>query len=293
MHYKAQHLVGDNADNANKGFFEKSLELWLEVKEEVEGIHATDVISSLVDVYVELNEFEKAEKYLKELKSIVERTNDVEIKFWYYVELTKFYHYTEKPENALKSALKELEVLKKMEPYPELESLVLLHVGDVYAGMEKSKNAIRYYLQALEIASAYNLSFMEHLSCMELTKAYYNMGDYKTAVEYANRAVNYFLRVRNYRRAVDTLSYRCLSFIGLKNLDKAEEDAEEMIKIGQSTNYPLALAGYIFLGAVKNLRGENGEEYLKLGEEKMKEYPWLCEAVLEELGRVYNIQQTF
>ncbi|WP_324734782.1 NB-ARC domain-containing protein [Thermococcus sp. SY098] len=274
-----------------RGFFEKALKLWLEVKDDLDGIHRADVISSLADVCMELNDFKEAEKYLKELESIAKNSDDLEIKFWYYVELTKFYFYTERSDDALRSAFKELEVIRKMEPYPELESLALLHVGDIYIAMKKLENAVQYYLQALEIAKAYNLTFMGHISYMELMKAYYSLGDYKTAVEYSGKAVEYFLKVRNYRRAIDTLAYRCVSYIGLKDLDEAEKDAEEMIRIAQSTNYPLGWAGYIFLGAIKELKGESGKEYFELGKEKLKDYSWLYDAVLEELGKVFNVSK--
>ncbi|MBO8175472.1 MAG: tetratricopeptide repeat protein [Thermococcus sp.] len=274
-----------------KGFFKKALKLWLEVKGDVDGIHKADVVSSLADVYMELNNFKEAEKYLKELESIAERSDDPEIKFWYYVELTKFYFFMEKLEDSLKSSFKELEIIREMEPYPELESLVLLHIGDIYTRIGKFEEGIKYYLQSLEIARAYNLTFMEHTSYMELTKGYYQLENYNKVVEYANRAVDYFLKVRNYRRAVDALSYRCVAHIGLRNLDSAESDAEEMIRIAQSTNYPLGWAGYIFLGAVKELNGEDGKEYFEIGKERLKEYTWLYDAVLEELGKVFDVSK--
>ncbi len=274
-----------------KGFFEKALNLWLEIKDEVDGIHRADVISSLTDVYMELNDFKEAEKYLKELESIAKSTDDVEIKFWYYVELTKFYFYMEKPEDALKSAFKELEIIREMEAYPELESAVLLHIGDIYVEMEKFEESVRYYIQSLEIAKAYSLTFMEHVSYMELAKVYYHLENYKTMVDYASKAADYFLRIRNYRRAADALSYRCLAYIALRKLDNAEKDAEGLIRIAQSTNYPLAWAGYIFLGIVKELEGEDGGEYFELGTERLKDYSWLYSAVLEEVGKVFDVSK--
>jgi len=269
-----------------KGLFNKALTLWLEIKDKVEGIHKGDVLSSLVDIYIELNEFEKAEEYLRELEKLLAKTPDLKIQLWYYIQLTKFEYYKNNHENALKSAFKELEIVRKMSPYPELESLVLLHIGDIYTGMEKVKDGIKYYIQSLKLAKAYNLAFLEHVSYMELTKAYFILKDYRRAIEYGTKAVQYFIRVRNYRRAIDALAYRCLSYAGLLKLKEAEKDAEEMIKIAQTTNYPLAWAGYIFLGVIKELRGENGQEYFKLGEERLKEYPWLYESVMEEVNRV-------
>ncbi|AHF80947.1 NB-ARC domain-containing protein [Thermococcus paralvinellae] len=274
-----------------KGFFEKALKLWLEIEDDIDGIHRADVISSLADVYMELNDFKKAEKYLKELESIVKGIDDAEIELWYYVQLTKFYFYMEKLEDAFKSAFKELEIIRKMELYPELEAVVLLHIGDIYTEMEKLEDGLKYYLQALEVARAYNLLFLEHMSYMELIKAYFLLKDYERAVEYGKKAVDYFIRVRNYRRAADTLSYRCLAYIALGKLDDAEKDAEEMIRIAQSTNYPLGWAGYIFLGAVKDLNGEGGKEYFVIGKKRLKEYTWLYDAVLEELGKVFDVSK--
>ena len=271
-----------------RGFFEKAIRLWLDVEDKLEGIHRADVVSSLADVYMELENFEEAEKYLRELEKIADESEDLEIKLWYHVELTKFKYYMDDPEGALESAFKELEIIRRMEPYPELESLILLHIGDIYLGMEKPEESLKYYHHALEIARANSLPFMEHLAHMELSKAHFTAEDYRKSVEHAGKAVEYYLRVRNYRRAVDALAYRCLSYIGLNLPDRGEKDAEEMIKIAQSTDYPLGWAGYIFLGAAKSLKDEDGAEYLRRGKEKLKKHPWLYDAVLKELGRVYK-----
>ncbi|WP_457753307.1 NB-ARC domain-containing protein [Thermococcus sp.] len=274
-----------------KGFFEKALKLWLEVRDDVDGIHRADVISFLADVYMELNNFKEAEKYLKELESIAENSDELEIKFWYYVELTKFYFYMGKPEGALRSAFEELKIVRKIGLYPEIESAVLLHIGDIHIEMEKDEEALKYYLQALNIAEAYSLAFMKNMAKMELTKMYFLLRDYERAVKYGKDAADYFIRVRNYRRATDVLSYRCLAYMALGKIDEAEKDAEEMIRIAQSTNYPLGWAGYIFLGAIKELKGESGKEYFELGKEKLRDYSWLYDAVLEELGKVFNVSK--
>ncbi|ALM75899.1 tetratricopeptide repeat protein [Thermococcus barophilus] len=272
-----------------KGFFEKALKLWLEIKDELEGIHKADVLSSLVDVYIELNKSDESKKYFEELEKIREDMNDAEVDFWYFVELTKLNAYLGKLEDALESAFNELGALKRLNPYPELESLVLLHIGDIYIELERYRESLKYYSQALDLARAYSLSFMEHLSLSELSKAYYLVGNYKKAVEHATEAVDYFLKVRNYRRAVDALAYRCFSYIALGELEMAQKDAEEMIRIAQSTGYPLGWAGYIALAAVENLRGGNFKEYINIGRERLKGYPWLYEVVLEELSRIFDI----
>ncbi|NJE10610.1 tetratricopeptide repeat protein [Thermococcus sp. MAR1] len=274
-----------------KGFFEKALRLWLEIKDELEGIHKADVLSSLVDVYTELNKLDESKKYLKELEKMKESMNDAEVDFWYFVELTKLNFYLGKPEEALKSAFNELKVVRKLGAFPEFESLVLLHMGDIHVELERYRESLKYYSQALELARAYSLSFMEHLTLFELSKAYYLLGDYKKAVEHAAGAGDYFLRVRNYRRAVDALAYRCFSYIALGELERAQNDAREMIRIAQSTGYPLGWAGYIALAAVENLRGGNFKEYLNIGREKLKEYPRLYGAVLKELERVFEVSK--
>lgn len=271
-----------------KGFFEKALRLWLEVEDKLEGIHRADLISSLADVYMDIENFDEAEKYLRELEKIARDAEDLEIKLWYYVELTKFRYYMGDMEGALESAFKELEIIRRMEPYPELESLITLHIGDIYLGMENPKKSLNYYLQALRLSKAYNLPFMEHLSHMELSKVYFTLEEYEKAVEHGKKAVEYYLMIRNYRRAADALAYRCVSYIGLNLPEEAEKDAEEMIKIAQSTDYPVGWAGYIFLGVAKMLKGEDGREYVRRGREKLKKHPWLYEAVLKELGRVYR-----
>ncbi|WP_297509821.1 helix-turn-helix domain-containing protein [Thermococcus sp.] len=274
-----------------RGFFEKALGIWLDVEDKLDGIFRADVLSSIADVYLELNDFEKAEEYLGKLKEIVGKNPDPEVELWYYVIKTKLHYYRGEVEEGLESAFKELDVLKRLGHYPELEALVYLHIGDIYSEMERPEEAIRYYLLALQVAKAYSLSFLEHTCYMELTKAYFHIGEYEKAVEEGDRAIDYFTRIRNYRRAVDTLGYHFLALIGLGELEKAEEDAKEMLRMGQGSNYPLAWAGYIFLAVIEKLRGGNWKEYLRLGRERLGDYPWLYEAVLEETARVVDVEE--
>ncbi len=272
-----------------RGFFEKALRIWLDVEEKLDGIFRADVLSSIADVYLELNDFEKAEEYLGKLKEIVGKKPDPEVELWYYVIKTKLHYYRGEVKEGLESAFKELDVAKRLGHYPELEALVYLHIGDVYSEMERPEEAIHYFLLALQVAKAYSLSFLEHTCYMELTKVYFHLGEYEKAVVEGDRAINYFTRIRNYRRAVDTLGYHFLALIGLGELEKAEEDAKEMLRMAQGSNYPLAWAGYIFLAVIEKLRGGNWGEYLRLGRERLGDYPWLYEAVLEESARVVDV----
>jgi len=278
-----------------RGFFEKALRMWIDVeenvKENLEGIFRADVLSSIADVYLELNDFEKAEKYLEKLKEVVKENPDPEIELWYYIIKTKLHYYRGEVKEGLESAFKELNVAKRLGHYPELEALVYLHIGDIYSEMERHGEAIRYYLLGLQVAKAYSLSFLEHISYMELTKAHFHLGEYKKAVGEGDRAIDYFTHIRNYRRAVDTLSYHFLVLLGLGEFKKAEEDAEEMLRMAQGSSYPLAWAGYIFLAIIEKLRSGNWGEYLRLGKERLKDYPWLYEAVLEETAKVVDIEE--
>ena len=272
-----------------RGFFEKALRIWLDVEGKLDGIFRADVLSSIADVYLELNDIEKAEEYLGKLRKVVEKNPDPEMELWYYVIRTKLHYYRGEVEKGLESAFKELNAVKRLGHYPELEALIYLHIGDIYSEMERPGEAIRYYLLALQVAKAYSLSFLEHTCYMELTKAYFHLGEYEKAVEEGDRAIDYFTRIRNYRRAVSTLGYHFLALLGLGELEKAEEDAKEMLRMAQGSNYPLAWAGYIFLAVIEKLRGGNWEEYLRLGRERLGDYPWLYEAVLEETARVVDV----
>ncbi len=274
-----------------RGFFEKALGIWLDVEGKLDGIFRADVLTSIADVYLELNDFEKAEEYLEKLREAIEENPDPEIELWYYVIKTKLHYYRGEVKEGLESAFKELNVAKRLGYYPELEAMVYLHIGDIYSEMERPEEAIRYYLLALQVAKAYSLSFLEHICYMELTKVYFHLGEYEKAVEEGGRAIDYFTHIRNYRRAVDTLSYHFLALIGLGELEKAEEDAKEMLRMAQGSNYPLAWAGYIFLATIEKMRGGNWEEYLHLGKERLRGYPWLYEAVLEETARVVDVEE--
>ncbi|ACS34250.1 Regulatory protein HTH/ArsR family, disease resistance-related, containing ATPase domain [Thermococcus gammatolerans EJ3] len=270
------------------GFFQKARDILMEVEYEVEGIFRAEVVGILADVLISMEEFEKAEEYLEKLQRLAEELDDPDVWLWYYMEKTKYEYYQERPEKALESAFKELEISRRQANLPENEALVLLHIGDIYLEMEMPEKAVRYYKESLEVSRVYGMLSLEHLAYMELSKCHYILGNYEKAISYGTRAVEYFTRIRNYRRTVDTLAYRCVSWIALDDAERAEKDAREMIKIAHGTGYPLGWAGYIFLGTSKILRGQDGSEYLKKGREHLKEYPWLYDAVMEELGKVFD-----
>ena len=267
-----------------RGLFEKAKRLWLEAEPELEGFLLGEVESLLVDVCIELGDMECAGEKLKALKVIAEELDDPYTWLSYHIERTKYEFYRDNLGEALESALRELEIVKGLGKIEE-EPLVLLHIGDIYSQLEGRERAAEYYAQALELARAYGMRFLEHTSYMELAKAYYGMGRYGEAVENATRAVDYFRRIRNYRRAVDSIAYRCVSLIALERLDEAEEDAKELIRMAHSTGYPLGWSGYIFLGTIRELRGENGSEYFEAAREHLRGNEWLYEAVLDELEK--------
>ena len=201
------------------------------------------------------------------------------------MEKTKYEFYRGNLREALESAFKELRIVKELGDIEE-EPLVMLHIGDIYSEMGDAENAVRYYKSALELSRTYGIRFLEHTSYMELAKAYYGLGEYGKSMEYATRAADYFMRIRNYRRAVDAMAYRCVSYIGRGELKEAEKDAKELIKIAHSTDYPLAWAGYIFLGTIYEFRGENGSEYFEIARKHLEDNEWLYRAVLEEVGKI-------
>ena len=270
-----------------KGLFERAKELWLDAEPNLEGPFGVEVNSLLADLYIELGDLKEAGRYLERTRRLADELNDPYSGLSYYIEKTKYEYYLENYSEALKSALKELEVVREIGDIEE-EPLVLLHIGDIYSEMGNYKKALLYYEEALKLSKAYGMRFLEHTSYMELTKVHYGLGNYAQAVEYGTKAVDYFLKVRNYRRAVDSMAYRCVSYIALGELDKAENDAQELVRIAQSTGYPLGWAGYIFMGAVQKLRGKDGDEYFDMGREKLREYAWLYDAVLEELGKIFD-----
>lgn len=274
-----------------KGFFEKAVKLWLEVKDLMRGIHRADVLSSLVDVYCELEETTEAEFYLRELENLLKSLNDPLAEFWYYVEKTKLLWLKGELKGALKSAFMELKTLKKIGEIPEAEASAYLHIGDIYTALGKFERGIEYYKTALELARLHALPFLENLSNMELGKGYYEIGEYKKAVEHLKKAAEYFLEVRNYRRAVDSLAYLCVSLIGLGKTSEAIDKAIEMVRIAHSTGYPLGWAGYIFHGAALEMEGKSGKSFFIAGVRKLREYPHLYGAVLEELGKVFNVSR--
>ncbi|WP_048152460.1 helix-turn-helix domain-containing protein [Palaeococcus ferrophilus] len=274
-----------------RGLFEKAEERWLRVKDALGGIQKANVLTFLADLYLEKEEIEKAREYLEESRKLAEELNEPLVWLWHVMEETKYLYFAGRIEEALESAFRELEFARKAKAGPDTEALVLLHIGDILGALKRNEEALRYYLDAKELCEAHNVSFRANITYFELAKSYYHLGRFEEASHFARNAAEYFLRVRNYRRAVDSLAYLVVSLIGLRALDEAEKEAREMVKIGQATRYPLSWAGYIFLGVIEVLRGKDGGKYFKLGKEHLKDKLWLYDAIMEELGKVIDLDK--
>ncbi|WP_461866303.1 NB-ARC domain-containing protein [Thermococcus sp.] len=275
----------------NKGFFDKALQLWLEVKGEIDDdFHKFDVIMMLMDVYCELGRTEEAEKYLVELKEIYSKhADDPYIRLGYYIELTKIATFKMEREKALENAFKELEAVRNYpKVYPELEALVLYHIGYLYVELGKLKKALKYYKEGLKVSNAYSLPFMENLGYIQLGIVNYTSRNYEASVFYSEKAAKYYLHVKNYRRAIDALFRIAVSLIGLKRLKEAENRAKEMLELTHTTNYPLGWCGYVILGIARELRGKNGKTEIQLGLEKIKDNKYLYKGLIEELLYIFD-----
>ncbi len=270
-----------------KGLFGKAMRLWLEAEPYLTGVFKVKVKSLLSSVCMEFGDLGCVREYLKEIKSLAEGLDDTYAWLLYYSEKTKYEFYRDNLTEALESSFKELELVKALGDIEE-EPHILFHIGDTYLEMGKARKAIEYYRNALDLSRVYGVHFREHVAYTELAKAYYEVGKYEQAVGYATKSAEYFLRIRSYRRAVGTLPYRCVSYIGLGNLDSAEEDARELIRIAQSTGYPPAWIGYILLGVVEELRGGDGKEYFEIAWEHLRGHEWIYRTVIKGLRKVFE-----
>ncbi len=275
----------------NKGFFEKALQLWLEASDKVEeDFHKFDVIMMLIDVFCELGKIDEAEKYMTELEEIYLRNaEDPYIRLGYYIELTKIATFKRERERALENAFKELEAVRNYpKVYPELEALVLYHIGYLYVELGELEKASKYYGEGLKVSKAYSLPFMENLGYIQLGIINYTLGDYETAVFHSEKAAKYFLHTKNYRRAIDALFRITLSLMGLKQFKEAEEKAKEILELAQTTNYPLGWCAYVLLGIAKELQGKEGKTEIEQGLEKIKDNTYLHKGLFEELSLVLD-----
>ncbi len=275
----------------NRGFFEKALKLWLEVKDIIrDDFHRFDVLMMLVDVYCELGNTDKAVECFAHLERIFSwHPDDPYMKLGYYIELTKIHTFRRERREALESAFKELEALRAYPHiYPELEALVLYHIGYLYVEMGNLKKGLKYYREGLKVSKAYSLPFMENLGYIQLGIANYSLKNYKAAADYSRKAAEYFLKVKNYRRAIDALFRMTVSLIGLGEFAEAENAAHDMIKLAQSTNYPLGWSAYILLGILRELQGKEGRRYLEIGLKKVEGNEYISAGLKEELSVIFD-----
>ncbi|WP_456396634.1 ArsR family transcriptional regulator [Thermococcus sp.] len=275
----------------NRGFFEKALMLWLEVREEVEDdFHRFDVLMMLTDVYCEIGEIEKAEECLSELEGLFFlHRDDPYMRLGYYIEVTKVHTFKRERKEAIENAFKELEAIREYPlVHPELESLILYHIGYLYVEMGELEKGGRYYREGLKVAEAYSLPYMENLGYIQIGIVSYFLRDFRTSSESSGKAAEYFLRTKNYRRAIDALFRRAVAMIGEGRFDGAREASEKILELAEGTNYAIGWMGYVLLGILDELGGKSGKEYIRAGLEKIEENEYLRLGMLEELRVLFD-----
>ncbi len=127
------------------------------------------------------------------------------------------------------------------------------------------REGILYYMDAVKLAKAHGMAFLENNGYIMLSEVYHFLGDYERGIEYGRKAVEYFEFIKNYRRLADSLTHVLPSELAVGRLSKAKEDIDKLLKIATSLNYPPAWVAYLFMGAVSEMEGGDGSQYFEVG----------------------------
>jgi CHAT domain-containing protein/tetratricopeptide (TPR) repeat protein len=239
-------------------------------------------------------EYDSAESLLLKAKQISEEIENDSLlaETWYNLGLV--YDFSRRPEEALKSHYKALNLRKQSESY-KLISQSYYAIGEVYSyGLHDGYEAENYYILALEMRKLLKEENKEPLARIyyNLTSANRAKGDFDLASKYADSVMYVLENTENKVLLADSYILKANVLYSQLYLDSAKKYYQYAIKIDNGLNISSKRANYYYnLANVHNLDKDNdnaicyGHKSLQIGqklddEEAISNAYWI-------LGRSY------
>jgi class 3 adenylate cyclase/tetratricopeptide (TPR) repeat protein len=171
------------------GLLEKALENYLSAEKELLQIGSTlntEFLALLANLYIDLQQYEKAYSYFKRLENIYigDELKEKQLEVWY--DLVKCTNHLGRFEESLVLNEKILEQQRNQNNKAQ-EIITLSNIGFTYKNLSKFQEALDYFRQSLQLGRELNGS-ENPLSLVNIAIVYQNLGDYKNSIDYMQKA---------------------------------------------------------------------------------------------------------
>lgn len=217
----------------NQGNFQESLGYWnLVLSYSKTGYDSARAISEIGAISVETGDPDQALNYFLEALDLID-TNHEELKARIYNEMGLLYRSINQFEKALEY-FKEMSALKRKFKDPKVYRSYM-NIGLIHLDQNQYDSAIKYFELSYQGMDKEQELFGISLYNNNMGSAYSDMGQFKKAQPYAQRAIDYKKILGNKNRLAN--SYNLMSFIqlGLSDYKSAEKYAEMSLSLLDTT----------------------------------------------------------
>ncbi len=170
--------------------------------------------NNLSHLFKYMNKIDKAYENIWKSKEIMEQINDKRGLSYSYLRLSDIYMVTQQWDSAYIYAIKCVELRKEINS-KKLVARAMLNVGEALEGKKEYDKSLEIYLSIK--------NDIEEIGKIEIyiAKAYFNLENYKLAIEYAHDAYNKTVALSLYQQLLDATSILYNSHKYLNNLNIA------------------------------------------------------------------------
>ena len=164
----------------------KAIELYTEIMEsgQVDSRELTDIRHNLAALYMNIEEYKKAQHYYELIEKYYETNNEVINLNYLYYEMTKLYYSMYKQDRAIETAKK---VIYSVDTPQSLMVDACTLLGNIYFDTENREDAISYYKKALD-------SIDNNASPETLAELYFKYALVNDEAENMDTAMEYYIK---------------------------------------------------------------------------------------------------
>ena len=156
-----------------------------------------EIYLSMLKVYIEKGDYDKAFKILDTAKCLIEK-NQIEYDKWdYYLTLGKIFLYkgdNERSINAIENAIQYIDKTSDYQRYIK----VLNHFTIAYQNLRQYKKAFVYGFKAIKLAQETNTLWIEGKIWNNIATGYRELGLYKKALKHYDNSMEICEKINDY-----------------------------------------------------------------------------------------------
>lgn len=204
-----------------------------------------DLYTIYARIYINLNQFDRADSYITKLCSIVSTQEDNYHKAMCLLVRAESYLEQSQLTEALTECFKVLEVAKVYN-YHLLRAQLFITIGQIYTQLSDYKLASDFFYRALRITERAGMDPLTAVVYSELAWIYKDQANYPLALEFADRSQASRAQMGDRRGVASCHNVRGLIYLLQRKYSTSIEEHTKALVIRQEIKYPEGISASLF-----------------------------------------------